>query len=161
MVLLHLLLPMGWVPEGMCGEAAIPWRLHEYNAKQITKSLQDACLHLYFCKHSSIKYKWAFQGCVFSSGMSVYFIVVIGKLVPLGSGKQERYLFLSSSPPPPPTSTLFFFSCFVCWVVTVQWPFPSKLPLYMQHKWNLKHIINLSSCRLPIGALLDSHLCFF
>lgn len=29
----------------------------EYKAKQITKSLQDAGLHLYFCKHSNIKYK--------------------------------------------------------------------------------------------------------
>lgn len=99
----------------------------EYNAKQVTKSLQDAGLHLYFCKHSSIKYKWVFQGCVFSSGMPVYFIIVIRKLIPLGSGKQERqYLFLSSPLTPPSTLSS---SCFLQGVVTVQWLFLSESAL--------------------------------
>lgn len=43
----------------------------EYNTKQVTKLLQDAGLHLYFCKHSGMKYKWMLQGCAFSLGMAV------------------------------------------------------------------------------------------
>lgn len=98
-----------------------------HKAKQVTKWLQEAALHLLFCKHSSIKYKWIFQGCVFSSGMPVCYIIVIGKLVSLGSRKLKRYhLLYPCSLLLLPHSRLPFFSCFFHWIIGEQWTLQSK-----------------------------------